>query len=94
MYLTTYVGTGKTYRRVQKLFEKKAGDDDSQFPCSWIQLWIRIPNRNPDPDPGKPNQCVSMTGHRMWPFWPLLIICTVEIILYLKLRLMDEETNS
>ncbi len=26
-----------------------------KFPCSWIR--IHIPNTDPDPDPGQPNQC-------------------------------------
>jgi hypothetical protein len=28
-----------------------------QFPCSWIQIRIRVPSV--DPDPEAPNQCVS-----------------------------------
>jgi hypothetical protein len=44
-----YVGTKAILKGRKSGFFVNFGE----FPCSWIRIWIRIPNADRDPDPGE-----------------------------------------
>jgi hypothetical protein len=52
----TYLSTLGT-KAILKGWNSRFFVDVGQFPCSWIQIRIRIPNSNLDPALGEPNHC-------------------------------------
>jgi hypothetical protein len=55
------MGEKHIYERTKAFFKSRKPGlfvNFRQFRCSWIR--IRIPNTDPNPDPGEPNQCGSI----------------------------------